>query len=171
MGMAASVKHVPEMPKVSSTGLCSRNSHSNRSLPEPWEADTVPYKPCFQAQTMQRLSLWVSDSQLSNLKVRHRPQDTEDWSEQHRGWGDATGLPERSPDVALQNPGTGTGGLRWTAGRAWGGTTLMLLSCCSDATPCLTLCEPMDGRTPVSSVLHYLPELAQTHVHRVSDAI
>ena len=29
----------------------------------------------------------------------------------------------------------------------------------------------MDCSTPGSPVLHYLPELAQTHVHRVSDAI
>ena len=29
----------------------------------------------------------------------------------------------------------------------------------------------MDCSTPGFSVLHYLPELAQTHVHQVSDAI
>ena len=36
---------------------------------------------------------------------------------------------------------------------------------------CLTLCNPMDCSTPGFPVLHYLPELAQTPVHRVSDAI
>ena len=36
---------------------------------------------------------------------------------------------------------------------------------------CLTLCDPMDGSTPGFSVGHQLPELAQTHVHRVGDAI
>ena len=36
---------------------------------------------------------------------------------------------------------------------------------------CLTLCDPMDCSTPGFRVLHYLPEVAQTHVHRVSDAI
>ena len=36
---------------------------------------------------------------------------------------------------------------------------------------CLTLCDPMDCSTPVFPVLHHLPELAQTHVHWVSDAI
>ena len=36
---------------------------------------------------------------------------------------------------------------------------------------CLTLCNPMDCSTPGFSVLHYLPELAQTHVHWVSDVI
>ena len=36
---------------------------------------------------------------------------------------------------------------------------------------CLTLCNPMDCSTPGFSVLHCLPELAQTHAHRVGDAI
>ena len=36
---------------------------------------------------------------------------------------------------------------------------------------CLTLCNPMDCSTPGFPVHHQLPELAQTHVHRVSDAI
>ena len=35
----------------------------------------------------------------------------------------------------------------------------------------LRLCDPMDCSTPGSPVLHHLPELAQTHVHRVGDAI
>ena len=36
---------------------------------------------------------------------------------------------------------------------------------------CLTLCSPMDCRTLGFPVLHYLLELAQTHVYGVSDAI
>ena len=36
---------------------------------------------------------------------------------------------------------------------------------------CLTLCNPMDCSTPGFPVHHQLPELAQTHVHQVSDAI
>ena len=36
---------------------------------------------------------------------------------------------------------------------------------------CLTLCNPMDCSTPGFPVHHQLPELAQTHVHRVGDAI
>ena len=43
--------------------------------------------------------------------------------------------------------------------------------CCLVASSCLTLCKPMDHSTPVSSVLHYLPEFAQIHVRRISDAI
>ena len=34
-----------------------------------------------------------------------------------------------------------------------------------------TLCDPRDCSTPGFLVLHYLPEFAQTHFHRVSDAI
>ena len=36
---------------------------------------------------------------------------------------------------------------------------------------CPTLCDLMDGSTPGLPVHHQLPELAQTHVHRVGDAI
>jgi len=36
---------------------------------------------------------------------------------------------------------------------------------------CQTLCNPMDCSMPGFSVRHHLPELAQTHVHWVSDAI
>ena len=36
---------------------------------------------------------------------------------------------------------------------------------------CLTLCDPKDCSMPGLPVLHYLPELAQTHVHGIDDAI
>ena len=36
---------------------------------------------------------------------------------------------------------------------------------------CPTLCDPMNQSIPGLPVHHQLPELAQTHVHRVSDAI
>ena len=36
---------------------------------------------------------------------------------------------------------------------------------------CLTLCDPMNCSTPGLPVHHQLPEITQTHVHRVSDAI
>ena len=42
---------------------------------------------------------------------------------------------------------------------------------CSVAQSFLTLCNPMDCIMPGVSVHHQLPELAQTHVHQVSDAI
>ena len=37
--------------------------------------------------------------------------------------------------------------------------------CCSVAQSCLTLCDLMDCSMPGSSVLHYVLEFAQTHVH------
>ena len=43
--------------------------------------------------------------------------------------------------------------------------------CCSVTKSCLTLCSPMDCSTPGFPVLHCLPKFAQTHVHRVGDAI
>ena len=39
------------------------------------------------------------------------------------------------------------------------------------AQTCLTLCEPMDCSTPGLPVQHQLPELIQTHVHWVGEAI
>ena len=41
----------------------------------------------------------------------------------------------------------------------------------SVAQSCPTLCDPMNHSTPGLPVYHQLPELTQTHVHRVSDAI
>ena len=43
--------------------------------------------------------------------------------------------------------------------------------CCSVAKSCPTLCNPMDCSAPATSVLHYLLEFAQIHVHWISDAI
>ena len=42
---------------------------------------------------------------------------------------------------------------------------------CSVAQSCPTLCNPVDYSMPGFPVLHYLLELAQTHIHWVSDAI
>ena len=39
------------------------------------------------------------------------------------------------------------------------------------AQSCLMLCEPMDCSTPGFPVHHQFPELAQTHIHQVGDAI
>ena len=43
--------------------------------------------------------------------------------------------------------------------------------CCSVTQSCPTLCDPMDSSMPGFPLLHHLLELAQTHVHWVSDAI
>ena len=46
-----------------------------------------------------------------------------------------------------------------------------IYKCYSVTQSCLTLCDPTDCSTPGFSVLHHLPEFAQTHVHWVDDAI
>ena len=48
---------------------------------------------------------------------------------------------------------------------------MSLLCCSSVAKLCPILCDPTDCSTPGFPVLHYLPEFAQSHVHRVSDII
>ena len=45
------------------------------------------------------------------------------------------------------------------------------LCCYSVTQSCPILCNPVDCSTPGLPVHHHLPELAQTHVHSVSDAI
>ena len=47
----------------------------------------------------------------------------------------------------------------------------LLYCCCSITKSCLTLCNPMNWSMPGFPALQYLPELAQTHVHWVSDTI
>ena len=46
-----------------------------------------------------------------------------------------------------------------------------LFSISSVSQSCLTHCDPMDWSMPGFPVHHQLPELAQTHVHRISEAI
>ena len=46
-----------------------------------------------------------------------------------------------------------------------------IVVCCLVTQSCLTLCDPMKCSMPGFPVLHQLPELAQIHVHWVSDAI
>ena len=45
------------------------------------------------------------------------------------------------------------------------------LCCCSVTKLCLTLCDPMDCSLLGFHVHHYFPEITQTHVHWVGDAI
>ena len=54
--------------------------------------------------------------------------------------------------------------------RCFGKIGVLKYTCCSVAQLCPTLCDPMDCSMPGFPVLHHLPELAQTHVHWVSDA-
>ena len=45
------------------------------------------------------------------------------------------------------------------------------ICCCSVTQLCPTLCDPMDCTMLGFPIFHHLPELAQTHVHWVSDSI
>ena len=49
--------------------------------------------------------------------------------------------------------------------------TNSVILCCLITVLCPTLGDPRDCSRPGSSVLHYLPEFAQTYVHWVCDAI
>ena len=49
--------------------------------------------------------------------------------------------------------------------------TLSSVQFSSVAQLCLTLCDPMNRSMPGLSVHHQLPELTQTDVHQISDAI
>ena len=51
------------------------------------------------------------------------------------------------------------------------GTHDLTNCCCSVTKSCPTLCNPMNCSTPGSSILYYLPEFAQIHVHWISDAV
>ena len=49
--------------------------------------------------------------------------------------------------------------------------SMVVVAYCSVDQSCPALCDPMDCSTPGFPDLHHLLELAQTHVHQVSDAI
>ena len=49
--------------------------------------------------------------------------------------------------------------------------TFLLLDISSVPQSCLTLCNPMYCSTPGFLVHHRLPELTQTHIHQIGDAI
>ena len=51
------------------------------------------------------------------------------------------------------------------------GVAWKLIQVSSVAQSCPALCNPMDGSMPGFPVYHQLPKLAQTHFHRVGDAI
>ena len=84
-------------------------------------------------------------------------------------------LPITTVDVAQMNLRCGILGtfrfLRLNCNITWPRPQSDSVQFSSVAQLCLTLCYPMDYSMPGFSVHHQLPELAQTHVHRVSDAI
>ena len=61
-------------------------------------------------------------------------------------------------------------GCSWSVLHTWD-QCLHFLQFSSITQSCLTRCDPTNCGTPGFSVYHQLPNLAQTHVHQVSDAI
>ena len=56
----------------------------------------------------------------------------------------------------------------WLMGTTWS-VALSSVQSSEVTQSCPTLCDPMDCSTPSFPVHHQLPELAQTHLHRVAD--
>ena len=79
---------------------------------------------------------------------------------------DTNELWNRSRLIDIENRLLPRGGMDWEFG-----TSRCCCCCCSVAQSYPTLCNPMDCSTPGFPVLYHLSELAQTHVHWVSDAI
>ena len=59
----------------------------------------------------------------------------------------------------------------FTVSSTFKGRGLIRLCCCSVSKSHPTLCDPTDCSMPGLPILHCLPKFAQTHVHRVNDAI
>ena len=83
------------------------------------------------------------------------------------------GVRERAPRKAalccrLSQPSRGSGAKLALQSRP---RAKLKCCCCSVTKSCPTLCHPMDCSTAGFPVHPQLPELAQTHVHRVGDAI
>ena len=83
-----------------------------------------------------------------------------------------SGLPCRPPGD-LPHPGMELASLKLPelAGRFFTTGAIWEAQFSSVAQSCPTLCHPMDSSVPGFPVHHHLPELAQTHVHHVHDAI
>ena len=92
-------------------------------------------------------------------------------------WEDALekGMATHSSTLAWRTPWTEEHGVLQSTGLQRVGldwvTKYSTYQFSSGVQSCLTLCNPMDYSTPGVPVHHQLPELAQTHVHRVGDAI
>ena len=71
-------------------------------------------------------------------------------------------------DSPVEEFGYHHGTLRNAYGLVWRGVSFQFSSVTQS---CPTVCDLMDCRMPGFPVFHQLPELAPTHVHRVSDAI
>ena len=88
------------------------------------------------------------------------------WGKESYGWQGKMGGWQRVEASRRRVEGPST-----TAISAFLRECLLALESCSVAQSYLTICNPKDCSTPGFPVHHHLPELAQTHVHWVGDAI
>ena len=96
----------------------------------------------------------------------HIDSRVQSWDAKDVWWGKQRSAAEVTEVVRLSRSGLTFGLLGYSSQDA----CLYCYCCCSVAQSYLTLCNPMDCSTPGFLVLHCLPEVAQTHVHWVSDA-
>ena len=97
-----------------------------------------------------------------------------------KSWNQVTSVPLHTPHPSFNSI---IQGAYWIICRLWDAIleVALMLGCGYPKTlyirnivqslSCVQLCDPMDCSMPGSPVLHYLLEIAQIHVHWVSDAI
>ena len=155
----SAVKNLPVMEKTQETlGRFPGGGHGNALQSSCLEYPT-------ERGVWQATVHGVAKSRIQLSNWAHR-LETQGGNFQLRSWG-------RIPSQA--NFSLCSSGLQLIG---WGPPTLLRIiylkstDCCySIAQPCPILCTPMDCSMPGFPVLHCLLELAQTHVHWVSNAI
>ena len=110
------------------------------------------------AQSLRRVGLFVTP-----MTGAHQTPPSMGFSRQEYWSGWPCPSPGDLPDPTI--------GPRSPALQADSLPTELLVQISSVPQSCPTLCDPMDHSTPGLPVHHQLPELTQTHVHGVGDAI
>ena len=102
-----------------------------------------------------------------------RAVDLEGWGKKSQRIGTSRGLwlLTAGPDWKMQREDKNQTWLGCAIVRVYKNLAAIDLQFTSIVQLCLTLCDPIDCSTPAFPVHHQLPELTQTHVHRVGDAI
>ena len=126
--------------------------------------------------------LWSPDAK-SQLAGKD-PDAGKDWRKRKRGQQKVRQYHRLNGHESEQTPGDSGGQRSLACCSSWGckeldttellnwtDISLPLSCCCSVLQSCPTLFDPMECSMPGFPVLHHLPEFAQTHVHRVCDAI
>ena len=144
-----SIRGVSQNLIASSTTWHTNPSRSSGSIYLPsW----APH-PCFSLTSISsfcRTSWWFCSSQSLPSTIFH-----------HVIWFNLLLLKEKEGGGERKKKRERERKREYLEGLSW----VWLLSCVR------LLCDPMDYRMPGFPVHHHLPELAQTHVHRVGDAI